>query len=106
VSCRLVGTAIVCGSWGNPNRLRYMHCPTCKTRRRMSEHWDGAWYGSTLSCMSCGEMWQDGVRGYRPFQRGWRQERVRALRGREHVTASAYRAFVQADVAQYVGGSR
>lgn len=59
--------------------IRVLHCPTCERRRRMWRTYTD-WYGSNLTCLTCGEEWQDGVRCQRPFQRGWRQENVAAAR--------------------------
>lgn len=51
------------------------HCPICKRRRRMVEVYPASpYYSSTLTCCGCGDSWCDGELGYRPFQRGWRQE--------------------------------
>lgn len=56
-------------------------CPTCERRRRMwMEH--AAWYGPLLTCLSCGDSWQDGERLMRPFARGWRQRSIDAARKR------------------------
>lgn len=51
-------------------RLR-RRCSTCERRTTFV----GAlyhWYGWLLTCLSCGEQWEDGERLARPFQRAWR----------------------------------
>jgi hypothetical protein len=47
-------------------------CPTCERMRRMLANFQD-WYGWTLTCAGCGEMWTDGEMHPRPFARGWRQ---------------------------------
>ena len=53
------------------------HCPTCDRLRRMSAQFQ-EWYGWTLTCSGCGDMWSDGEMHPRPFAAGWRRQ------GREH----------------------
>lgn len=52
---------------------RIFRCPTCKARRRMLFQ-DEAWYGMTMTCCHCGDIWQDGELYPRPSARGWRKE--------------------------------
>lgn len=50
------------------------NCPTCE--RRTYQVWRHTpWYGSDVTCMRCGEAWQDGVRSERPFAPRWRERR-------------------------------
>lgn len=50
-------------------------CGSCQTDARLfCEH--VPWYGWTVTCLSCGEEWQDGERMPRPFERGWREKRI------------------------------
>lgn len=50
-------------------------CPTCKKSRRfLMVHEE--WYGWTLTCLTCGDSWQDGELRERPFKRGWRLDAV------------------------------
>ncbi len=54
-------------------------CPTCECR---TEHVyrDERWYGTTVMCTRCGDNWQDGELGPRPFYPRWRRDRVRKYR--------------------------
>lgn len=52
-------------------KKRYLHCPVCECITEMVERHE-AWYGTTTYCCKCGDTWQDGDLGYRPFARGWR----------------------------------
>lgn len=55
------------------------HCPTCERPRRMlCESWE--WYSAVWTCTGCGDDWSEGVRGQRPFCRGWRQASIRRAR--------------------------
>lgn len=54
-------------------------CPTCKTRRKMWGSFQ-EWYGTTWTCLTCGDEWADGERAERPFRRGWRAENIAAAR--------------------------
>ncbi|NEB42318.1 hypothetical protein [Streptomyces sp. SID14515] len=67
---------LVCHAQRYPIR-RILHCPTCKTLRRMLWH-DEAWYGTAVTCCHCGDSWQDGERSQRPNRRGWRTEAAAA----------------------------
>lgn len=40
------------------------------------------WYGPEISCLSCGERFNEDGRKPRPFMRNWRPESIR--RAREH----------------------
>lgn len=62
-------------SWSRKDQEKaaVMHCPTCKRRRRFY-CWFQEWYGWHSTCCACGDCWQDGERGERPFERGWRKE--------------------------------
>lgn len=54
-------------------------CPTCERDRRMlGQHQE--WYGTTWTCLGCGDQWADGYRAERPFEPGWRQYRIRKAR--------------------------
>lgn len=50
---------------------RVRHCPTCERPRRMVAV-VAVWYGSLVTCCTCGDTWGDGHRLPRPFARGWR----------------------------------
>ncbi len=54
-------------------------CPTCERPRRMLGQF-AEWYGTTWTCLGCGDRWMDGECGERPFARGWRQQSIRHAR--------------------------
>jgi len=54
-------------------------CPTCKRPRRMLGQFV-EWYGTTWTCAGCGDSWQDGYRGERPFAPGWRRQSIEFAR--------------------------
>jgi len=58
---------------------KIQRCPTCKKRRKF---WGAfyEWYGWNITCLSCGERWQDGERLQRPFCPGWRKDSVKRAR--------------------------
>lgn len=64
-------------------RVRRLKCPTCEKRTKFFGRFE-AWYGWLITCLSCGDQWQDGEMLPRPFERGWRTKSVkrakRALR--------------------------
>lgn len=54
---------------------RILDCPVCKRRRRMVQFIDfSPYYGGTLTCLGCGDGWQDGEMLERPFRPRWRLE--------------------------------
>ena len=68
-------TGAICGGYAVEAR-GISPCPTCGRRRRFYGTW-AEWYGWTLTCLGCGDAWQDGERMERPFMRGWRADRIR-----------------------------
>ena len=109
MTCKQIGGAIVCGSWDLPNMRKVLECPTCEQRRWFLIHFDGIWYGDTKTCLTCGDMWQDGFRLQRPFEPGWRQKRIAAAKAKPVVKAAEYRAFIRREIAEhdrYVAESR
>jgi len=70
-------------------RIVVIDCPTCeRPRRAFSLYFE--WYGASLTCAGCGERWEDGGRGERPFQRSWRDESRRwAIRNIERIGGKA-----------------
>lgn len=64
------------------NWARYDHvweqvnpCPTCASEQPMV----GAaqeWYGTTWTCLGCGDRFADGERLERPFAPKWREKRI------------------------------
>jgi hypothetical protein len=96
MSCNVIAPGvIVCGSMGNPNCIRYMHCPTCNVRRRFLQHYAGLSYGHDVTCLTCGDQWQDGER------RGGRKERVEHARGLPVVTVAEYWRYCREDSDAY-----
>lgn len=81
-------------------RRRIAFCSTENKRRRFYTR-SQAWYGTTWTCLSCGDSWQDGERGYRPFMRGWRVKAIARARERWAATPTgnrkaAFRAWIEA----------
>ena len=74
----------ICGGFAALER-RIQQCPTENAPRRMVGGF-APWYGWTIYCLGCGDRWQDGERGERPFARGWR---VRAIQQAEALYARA-----------------
>jgi hypothetical protein len=64
----------ICGGYDADFR-RVQFCPTEQRRRRLYCTFAG-WYGVTWYCLGCGDCWQDGERGSRPFERGWRAKAI------------------------------
>ena len=60
---------------------RRLQCPTCKARRTFYCFLQ-AWYGWDLTCIGCGERWQDGERMPRPFEPRWRERSIQSARDR------------------------
>lgn len=54
-------------------------CWNCKKRRAMWG-WFQEWYGWHITCLSCGEQWQDGEHVPRPFMPKWREENIKHAR--------------------------
>jgi hypothetical protein len=79
-------------------RIRF--CPTEGKRRRFYSRFQH-WYGWESYCLGCGDRWQDGEMGERPFARAWRKEAIaRHKAWWDRVTVSrrdrkrAWRAFM------------
>lgn len=58
---------------------RLHRCPTCERDRRFLAQFQ-EWYGWTMTCCGCGDVWTDGEPHPRPFARGWRQDNIRRAR--------------------------
>ena len=67
----------VCWTNYSIQEVRTMDCYTCGTIQRMLCQFQD-WYGWTITCLTCGEQWQDGERVERPFMRGWRKLAIEA----------------------------
>lgn len=77
--CIRYGDAIICKPTITEQRAKIMRCPTCKKKRKFW-CWFQEWYGWHVTCLACGEAWQDGEMLERPFAPGWRKERIVAAR--------------------------
>ena len=56
-------------------------CPTCKAKRTMVT-WFYEWYGPTITCLGCGEQWNEDGMLPRPFEPGWRKKGIARARRR------------------------
>lgn len=54
---------------------RQFNCPTC-ARRRLFLVELAAWWGSTVTCLTCGDAWAEEGRLPRPFKPRWRAESI------------------------------
>jgi hypothetical protein len=97
-----VGVGFVCGP-GRTYRRFYADCPICERRRRFVARHDGIYYGETQMCCGCGDSWQDGELGYRPFRPGWRKESIATARRwwAEALTPRQYNAVIRAELNEY-----
>lgn len=77
--CFGVGNLTICRPTVQSRRVKVMACPTCGKRRRML-CCDYEWYGWHVTCLTCGEEWQDGEMMPRPFMPGWRRKNVEAAK--------------------------
>ena len=68
-------------NWTRPSQWKQVRrrCPTCK-RRTQFWGWFQEWYGWHITCLSCGDAWQDGEMLPRPFCPGWRRDRIVAAK--------------------------
>lgn len=103
----LIGPQVIICSPTSVLGWRITYCPTCERRRKMLVR-SAVWYGDDLTCLTCGDAWQDGEMMPRPFRPRWRQDRVqsarsdlaRALPPRQHraaVMEMVRRSFEEAD---------
>ena len=73
--CYVNETMALCRPTWSKVRQPVIECFNCKVRRRCLARFQD-WYGWTITCLTCGDSWQDGEMIERPFQRGWRKEAV------------------------------
>ena len=59
-------------------------CPTCEARRTHVAFFY-EWYGWDVTCLGCGDSWQDGEMRERPFEPRWRANSIAAVRSRWRV---------------------
>ena len=64
--------------WTEWSKRRGM-CPCCLSRRTMVGLYQ-EWYGWMVTCLGCGDRWNDGELMPRPFCRGWRQDNIKVAR--------------------------
>ena len=69
--CLSNGTLTVCTPTWEEVRQPVIRCFNCKQPRRCLATFQ-EWYGWTITCLTCGDRWQDGEILPRPFARGWR----------------------------------
>ena len=80
------------------------YCPTCAKSRFMAR-WFTPWYGWDMTCLKCGESWQDGERCERPFMPKWRQKSVAGALARWRRGAQGTAAMNEAGVISTGGQS-
>lgn len=61
--------------------LNRQDCPTCK-RRTFFVGFYTPWYGIDVTCLKCGDSWQDDEMLDRPFCRGWRKDAIERVKRR------------------------
>ncbi|KKK58840.1 hypothetical protein LCGC14_3040370 [marine sediment metagenome] len=61
------------------HKLERMPCPTCE-KPKWFVCFLYEWYGWSVTCLACGEHWNDGERQERPFMRGWREKSKQSAR--------------------------
>ncbi len=50
-------------------------CPTCEKKTEfLCEYYE--WYGGEITCLNCGDSWNEEGRAPRPFERGWREKSI------------------------------
>ena len=76
-----MGDIHICAPAADIRKAAFQKCPTCKRKRRfLAEHYE--WYGWRMTCLTCGDVWNDGERQERPFNHGWRKASVYNAKGR------------------------
>lgn len=75
------GTVTICSPTVIDKKKWRCICPSC-TFRTTHVGFFQEWYGWHRTCLNCGEEWQDGEWGERPFEPGWRARNIAAARAR------------------------
>jgi hypothetical protein len=73
--CQTFAGAIICQQ---PYVRTARHCATCGRVRPMAGTY-GHWYGASLTCLGCGDHYEDECwpqRSPRPFCRGWQTDAI------------------------------
>ena len=66
----------ICWSRKDEERIIFMRCPSCRRQNAKFYGWRQDWYGWTITCTECGEMFADGEWLERPWSPGWREENI------------------------------
>jgi hypothetical protein len=72
-------------------KSKIVKCPTCEHRRKFLCEFQ-EWYGWLITCLTCGDRWENGEMLPRPFERGWRKRKIaeakhRLSKGVKHATS-------------------
>lgn len=70
------GKGFICVRSVDAEARRIRLCPTEGKRRRMYGSFQ-FWYGWHVTCLGCGDSWEDGEQLPRPFKRAWRKDAVK-----------------------------
>lgn len=77
--CFTDGGISICKPTIKITKVGISFCPTCKSRRKFFG-WFQDWYGWHITCLKCGDQWQDGERLERPFMPKWRQKSIESAK--------------------------
>lgn len=72
-------SVIICSPKVKEQRVMMRKCPTCNKKRKMFGFFQ-EWYGWHITCLGCGDQWQDGEMLERPFMPRWRKENIESAR--------------------------
>lgn len=79
MGCHTSGNLTVCMPTIHDVKKWRRLCPSC-TFRATHLGWFQEWYGWHITCLNCGESWQDGEWCPRPFEPKWREKNIAAAR--------------------------
>ena len=79
VPCYQNSEMVICIPKITKTSTRMHYCPNCKGRRKFFG-WFQDWYGWHLTCLKCGDQWQDGEMIERPFMPAWREKNIARAR--------------------------
>ena len=79
MTCVRYANGFVCIPTITKQITHFSKCPTCKKRRKFYG-WFQEYYGWHMTCLSCGDQWQDGEMLERPFMPGWRKKNIEYAR--------------------------
>ncbi|MEE9598564.1 MAG: hypothetical protein V3V96_17455 [Acidiferrobacterales bacterium] len=69
----------ICAPSPESVRLVRVRCPTCE-RRTYFVASTYEWYAGDMTCLACGDSWNEDGRAVHPFERGWRGKSIAAAR--------------------------